>query len=116
MKKFKGSRKMRRLICRHEWEYKINRHEWEYKIKPSKIILVQCRKCGKAEFHSKNKKYIFSKLVNRTYCWCPKCQNDLVRDSFVSNKGGIVTYRCSWCGHESVWDFGTAPVPILRDG
>jgi len=42
MKKFKGSRKMRRLICRHEWEYKI---------KPSEIILVQCRKCGKTDFH-----------------------------------------------------------------
>lgn len=89
------------------------RHEWEYKKKPDKVVLVQCRKCGKTEFHSKNKKYIFSKLVNRTYCWCPKCKNDLVRDSFVSEKDGVVHYKCSWCGHESMWHFTIAPIPIL---
>ena len=81
------------------------RHEWEYIKKPNKVVLVQCRKCGKTEFHNKDRKYIFSKLIQRTYCWCPKCNNDLVRDSFVSDEDGIVTYRCSWCGHESVWDF-----------
>ena len=103
----KRLRKMRRLICKHEWEYKK---------KPDKVVLVQCRKCGKTEFHNKDRKYIFSKLIQRTYCWCPKCNNDLVRDSFLSEKDGVVNYKCSWCGHESVWDFGTAPVPILRDG
>lgn len=89
------------------------RHEWEYKKKPDKVILVQCRKCGKTEFHSKNKKYIFTKIVDRTYCWCPKCNNDLVRDSFLYEKDGVVHYKCSWCGHESMWHFTKAPIPIL---
>ena len=89
------------------------RHEWEYKKKPDKVVLVQCRKCGKTEFHSKNKKYIFTKIVDRTYCWCPKCNNDLVRDSFLSEKDGVVHYKCSWCGHESMWHFTKAPIPIL---
>ena len=93
-----------RLFCRHEWEYLR---------KPDKVIIVKCRKCGKTEFHSKNKKYIFSKLINRTYCWCPKCKNDLVRDSFISDEDGVVTYRCSNCGHETVWDFSISPVPVV---
>jgi len=91
------------------------RHEWEYKKKPDKVVLVQCRKCGKTDFHNKNKKYIFSKLVNRTYCWCPKCKNDLVRDSFLSEKDGVVHYKCSWCGHESMWHFTIASIPILLE-
>ena len=91
------------------------RHEWEYKKKPNKVVLVQCRKCGKTDFHSKNKKYIFTKMINRTYCWCPNCSNDLVRDSFLSENEGVVNYKCSWCGHESIWHFGIAPVPILLD-
>jgi len=70
----------------------------------------------KQNFIVKIKKYIFSKLVNRTYCWCLLCNSDLIRDSFISDEDEKVTFRCSWCGHESVWHFGIAQIPILLEG
>lgn len=47
------------------------RHEWEHKKKPNKVVLVQCRKCGKTDLHSKNKeKPIPTAII--TYI-CPNC-------------------------------------------
>ena len=46
------------------------------------------------------------------WAWCD-CGRDLNGDddSFVSNNGDVVTYRCARCGDESRWLFN-APTPI----
>lgn len=50
-----------------------------------------------------------------TYCYCPKCNNELVSsNSFVEDNDGIVKYRCSKCGEITFWDFIHYPVPFLR--
>ena len=93
---------------------KICRHEWQYLSKPSYCTDVECVKCGKVDYIVREKLPIFSKMAHRsTYCWCPECGNDLVRDSFVSDDRGLVVYKCSRCDHESTWHFAIAPIPIL---
>ena len=86
---------------------------WEYLSKPENSkAKVRCAKCRKVDFRKVNE----FRILPRTYCWCPSCGNDLVRDSFVNeDKDGIVTYKCSECEVNSKWDFASAPIPILLD-
>ena len=52
-------------------------------------------------------------MEHTTSCFCKKCRNELTTsNSFISDDGDIVTYRCSGCGAESKFSFN-APVPIL---
>lgn len=50
-----------------------------------------------------------------TWCYCPSCKVDLCsNDSFVSDTEDTgVIYRCTGCGHVSVWDFDLFPVPVV---
>ncbi len=63
---------------------------------------------------------MFHKIFKRkpkqtTYCYCPRCNNELVSsNSFVEDQDGIVKYRCSKCDEITFWDFIHYPVPILR--
>ena len=53
-----------------------------------------------------------------TFIYCEACSNELCSsDSFVSDtyddRGwNRVLYRCSRCGHECLYDFDVAPLPI----
>ena len=97
---------LKQLLCNHNWEH-IS--------KPQKYIFnMQCTKCGKKT--TKHVKWYHTGR-GRTYCWCPECDNDLVRDSFVSqSEGGRVIYKCSKCQFVSEWHFGIAAIPILMTG
>ena len=47
-----------------------------------------------------------------TFCYCPRCKNELIHSgSFVSDKE-LVTYKCSLCDTVTEWLFD-APAPIL---
>ena len=47
-----------------------------------------------------------------TFCYCPKCKNELISSgSFVSDEK-LVTYKCTDCGTVTEWLFD-APAPIL---
>lgn len=53
-----------------------------------------------------------SAKLQRTYCWCPICDEDLCsNESFVSDTD-LVRYECTNCGCRSAWDFD-APCPLL---
>lgn len=53
------------------------------------------------------------KKSQKTFVYCPKCNNELISSqSFVSD-GEFVTYKCKGCGLISHWDFDTYPVPVL---
>lgn len=64
-------------------------------------------------------KELFSRKPKQTtFCYCPKCNNELIgSNSFVSdlyvNGENEVTYKCSECGHVSIWNFDITPVPVL---
>lgn len=101
-------KRIKQLLCRHEWEHLIRPNDF--------FSLMICSKCGKIEQHRPKKRYIFTKKANRLlYCWCPNCRMDLVKDSYEGQYQDIVHYKCSWCGHDSKWLFGP-PVPILIEG
>jgi hypothetical protein len=55
----------------------------------------------------------FKIIGQRTFCYCPKCDNELCKDSFCSDVDGLVTYVCSQCSEIVVFNFDIAPVPIL---
>ena len=62
----------------------------------------------KEEAQKRNKKQV-------TFCYCQTCGNELVSTkSFVNDDDGIVTYKCSFCGTVSKFDF-YAPAPILLE-
>lgn len=64
------------------------------------------------KFYSK----IFSEAVG-TYCECPECEEDLVRQEDnvkVEKEDGTVIFECESCETQSTWDF-SAPAPILID-
>jgi len=49
----------------------------------------------------------------RTFCYCPLCQNELISsNSFVSDED-VVTYKCAKCLLVSRWDFDSSPMPML---
>ena len=49
-----------------------------------------------------------------TFCYCPKCRNELISShSFVKDEI-YVYFKCTKCGKETKWYFD-APVPILID-
>ena len=53
------------------------------------------------------------KKSQKTFVYCPKCNNELISSqSFVSD-GEFVTYKCKGCGEVSNWDFDTFPIPVL---
>ncbi|WP_442637772.1 hypothetical protein [Rossellomorea marisflavi] len=55
------------------------------------------------------------KQTQSTFCYCPKCNNELISsNSFVSDEE-LVTYKCSECSHVTKWLFD-APVPLLIEG
>ena len=52
------------------------------------------------------------KREQRCFCYCPKCNNELISsNSFVSDEE-FVTYKCVECGEVSKWIFDV-PTPIL---
>lgn len=54
----------------------------------------------------------YDEPTQRTACYCPECNNELISSgSFVSDEKYVV-YQCSKCGDVSKWYFD-APVPIL---
>lgn len=98
--------RLKKILCKHKWEYL----EKPKKIRSSyEMAKIYCVKCEKRDYKKVNK----WKMNPTNYCWCPKCGNDVARDSFVSNNQGLVVYKCSRCNHESTWDFTIAPIPIL---
>lgn len=58
------------------------------------------------------KNLIKKKSKQTTFCYCLKCNNELISSNSLVSDEEFVTYKCSACGTESVWDFD-APVPIL---
>ena len=62
--------------------------------------------------YKKDEKY---RKQQRTYVYCPKCNNELVKNGNLIKDTDFVYYKCSKCGHESKWDF-VAPCPILVEG
>lgn len=64
-------------------------------------------------------KFTLAKFIcfkkQKTFVYCPKCNNELVRNGNLIKDTDFVYYRCSKCGHESKWDFD-APCPILVEG
>ena len=47
-----------------------------------------------------------------TFCYCPRCKNELIHSgSFVSDEE-LVTYKCTLCDTVTEWLFD-APAPIL---
>lgn len=74
--------------------------------KPLKNEVVLKRECYKSRFKQQEQ---------RTFCYCPKCKNELCgTDSFVRD-ADYVYYKCSCCGEESKWDFDTWMVPMVVD-
>lgn len=57
-------------------------------------------------------KYKKEREKQRTHVYCPKCNNELVKNGNLIKDTDFVYYKCSKCGHESKWDFD-APCPIL---
>ena len=54
-------------------------------------------------------------LVKRkqtTFIYCPKCNNELIKNGNFIKDTDLVYYKCSKCRKESKWDFD-APTPIL---
>lgn len=62
-----------------------------------------------------DKKYSNYKKQQRTHVYCPKCNNELVKNGNLIRDTDFVYFKCSKCGHESKWDFD-APCPILING
>lgn len=55
----------------------------------------------------------YDEPVQRTACYCPECNNELINSgSFLSDEEYVV-YQCSECGDVSKWNFDIAPAPIL---
>lgn len=55
----------------------------------------------------------YDEPIQRTACFCPGCDNELISSgSFVSDEEYAV-YQCSECGDVSKWHFDIAPVPVL---
>lgn len=52
------------------------------------------------------------KNKQRTFVYCPKCNNELVKNGYLIKDIDFVYYKCSKCGYESKWDFDL-PCPIL---
>ena len=48
-------------------------------------------------------------------CYCPKC-NDILNDQADCLDFNFVYYHCNVCGHDSVWNFDIAAMPILLKG
>lgn len=59
--------------------------------------------------------HMYKREKQRTYVYCPKCNNELVKNGNLIKDTDFVYYKCSKCGHESKWDFDT-PCPILIEG
>ena len=57
---------------------------------------------------------MFGKKKQTTFVYCPKCNNELVKNGDLIKDTDFVYYKCSKCGHESKWDFDT-PCPILLE-
>lgn len=59
--------------------------------------------------------YLAKLGIQRTFCYCSKCNNELIGShSFVSDEE-YVTYKCTECGNISIWDFdGLCPI-LLED-
>lgn len=48
----------------------------------------------------------------RTYCWCPICNEDLCSNGSLFWDTDLVRYECENCGCRSAWNFD-APGPLL---
>jgi RNase P subunit RPR2 len=78
---------------------KINRQ----KIKTGVIEIKNIRKLSD---------YLRLLRVQSTFCYCPKCNNELVENNSFMFDDDLVTFGCRNCGYISKWVFDN-PVPIL---
>lgn len=53
--------------------------------------------------------------VQRTFCYCPECRNELCSSNSFVKDTDYVYYKCSKCGHDSKWDFDTWMIPVVVD-
>lgn len=52
------------------------------------------------------------KEKQRTFCYCPKCNNELISSKSLISDDNLVIFKCTECQTVSEWLFET-PVPIL---
>lgn len=57
-------------------------------------------------------KMIFKYKKQTTFCYCPKCNNELCSSGSFIKDTDFVYYKCSECGLGTKWLFD-APAPIL---
>lgn len=67
------------------------------------------RKTEKQKFQEKQ-----LKKGQRTFAYCPKCDNELISSNSFIKDTGYVYYKCDKCGTESKWDFDFI-CPILLE-
>lgn len=53
-----------------------------------------------------------NKRKQLTFIYCPKCNNELIKNGTFIKDIDLVYYECSQCGKKSKWLFD-APTPIL---
>jgi Zn-finger protein len=55
------------------------------------------------------------KSTQTTFCYCPKCNNELCGSNSFIEDLDYVYYKCSKCGHGTKWDFDTWMIPVIVD-
>lgn len=53
--------------------------------------------------------------AQHTFCYCPKCGNELISSGSFMEDTDLVHFACTQCGHPRQWLFD-APAPILITG
>jgi hypothetical protein len=62
-------------------------------------------------------KFFKKKPKQRTFCYCPKCKNELIGSDSYVEEGELVKFKCKKCLTKTEWLFETpAPILIYVDG
>lgn len=72
-------------------------------------IFRKSKKSEKQKFEEKQ-----LKKGQTCFCYCPKCDNELISSNSFIEDTDYVYYKCSKCGTKSKWDFDF-PCPILLE-
>lgn len=59
-------------------------------------------------------KYWYEHRNQRTFCYCPVCNNELCGSNSFVKDTDRVHYMCSRCGSRSIWNFDIAIAPMLE--